>query len=255
MAGGFLDSPNNNIVLKDVEDECFMELSSRSFFDKTIRQYGESIYTLCNLQTLLLQRCDRLEKLPTTIGNLKQHRHLDISFTQIKGLPESICTLCNLQTLLLRWCDGVQKLRDDMWKLSSLRCLAILGSNVDEITKQLSMLEKLHSLDVFVVRKAGGSHLVELRSLQCLRGRLLVKGLENVANVDDAREADLNEMGDLDDLAFEFDLSKTNNSEKERDVLENLRPHADLEKLTISYYGATSFPSWLGDHSFQSMTP
>ncbi|GAB4841377.1 hypothetical protein Ancab_022107 [Ancistrocladus abbreviatus] len=383
MAGGFLDSPNNSIVIEEIGDECFMELLSRSFFDEATKLYGgqcyvihdlihdlaqfmsrdfcahleknkpwkiaerachisydrddyddfdrfvafskvkrvrsflplgssfrqyylsdrvpreilpklgalrvlslawykiielptvigdlkqlryldvssthiivlpESICTLYNLQTLLLTGCERLQKLPTAIGNLKQLRHLDVSNTKIEELPESICTLCNLQKLLLSWCDGVQKLPNDMWKLSSLRCLAMDRSNVDEMPVQLNMLEKLHSLDMFVVGKAGGSHLAELRGLQRLRGRLLIKGLENVANVDHAREADLNEMGDLDDLAFEFDLSKTNNSEKERDVLENLRPHADLEKLTISYYGATSFPSWLGDHSFQSMT-
>ncbi|GAB4841374.1 hypothetical protein Ancab_022104 [Ancistrocladus abbreviatus] len=89
----------------------------------------------------------------------------------------------------------------------------------------------------------------------CLkRGRLLIKGLENIANVDHAREADLKEMGDLDDLEFKFCPSRNNNSEKERDVLENLRPHANLEKLTIVYYGAPNFPSWLGDDSFQWMT-
>ncbi|GAB4841364.1 hypothetical protein Ancab_022092 [Ancistrocladus abbreviatus] len=98
--------------------------------------------------------------------------------------------------------------------------------------------------------KAGGLPLAELRGLQHLRGKLLIKGLENVGNIDDAREVDLNEMGDIDDLTFEFDGSRTNNSEKERDVLENLRPHANLEKLTISYYSATSFQvGWVIVHS------
>ncbi|GAB4841376.1 hypothetical protein Ancab_022106 [Ancistrocladus abbreviatus] len=382
MAASFLDSPNNNIVLEDVGDECFGELLSRSFFDEATNLYGgqryvihdlthdlakfvsgdfcahlekqlkiaerarhiaydkgnyddfdrfedlskakrvrsflplgslhwqhhlsdrvpreilpelgalrvlslacysniielptaigdlkqlryfdvsstriialpESICTLCNLQTLLASECQRLEKLPTAIGNLKQLRHLDVSSTFIKELPVSIGTLCNLQTLLLKWCYGVQKLPDDMWKLSSLRCLAIDGSRVEEMPQRLSMLDKLHSLDVFVVGKAGRSPLVELRGLQQLRGKLLVKGLENVSNVDDAREADLKEMGDLDDLTFEFGRSKTNNSEKQRDVLENLRPHANLKELTVLHYGAPSFPSWLGDHSFQGMT-
>ncbi|GAB4841356.1 hypothetical protein Ancab_022084 [Ancistrocladus abbreviatus] len=386
MAAGFLDSPNNNIVLEDVGDECFGELLSRSFFDEATNLYGgqryvihdlthdlakfvsgdicahfeknkqlkiaeterarhiaydrgnyddfdrfedlskakrvrsflplgslhwqyhlidrvsreilpelgalrvlslawysniielptaigdlkqlryldvsftniivlpESICTLCNLQTLLLSGCARLQKLPTTIGNLKQLRHLDVSSTFIKELPVSICTLCNLQTLSLRGCLGVQKLPDDTYKLSSLRCLAINESNVDEMPKQLSMLEKLHSLDMFVVGKAGGSPLAELRGLQQLRGKLGIKGLENVDNVDDAQEADLKEMGDLDDLTFKFRHSRTNNSEKQRDVLENLRPHANLKKLTVLHYGAPSFPSWLGDHSFQGMT-
>ncbi|GAB4841369.1 hypothetical protein Ancab_022097 [Ancistrocladus abbreviatus] len=214
----------------------------------------ESICTLCNLQTLLLSGCARLEKLPTAIGNLKQLRHLDVSSTFIKELPVSIGTLCNLQTLLLKWCYGVQKLPDDMWKLSSLRCLAIDRSRVEEMPQRLSIVDKLHSLDMFVVGNAGGSQLIELRGLQRLRGRLRIKGLENVDNVDDAQEADLKEMGDLDDLTFEFRHSRTNNSEKQRDALETLRPHANLKKLTLLDYGAPSFPSWLGDHSFQGMT-
>ncbi|GAB4841385.1 hypothetical protein Ancab_022115 [Ancistrocladus abbreviatus] len=233
----------------DLKQLRFLDVSSTN-----IIVLPESICNLYNLQTLLLSGCQKLQKLPIPIGNLKQLQHLDVSGTKIEELPESICTLCNLQTLLLRRCTGIQKFPDDMWKLTSLRCLAIDGSNVEEMPKRLSMLEKLHSLDMFVVGKAGGFQLAELRGLQRLRGKLLIKGLENVANVDGVGEVDLKEMGNLDDLAFEFDLSKTNNSEKERDVLENLRPHADLEKLTISYYSAISFPSWLGDHSFQSMT-
>ncbi|GAB4841392.1 hypothetical protein Ancab_022121 [Ancistrocladus abbreviatus] len=213
----------------------------------------ESIYSLCNLQTLMLGGCERLQKGPTAIGDLKELRYLDVSKTKIKGLPESICTLCNLQTLSLRKCVGVQKLPDDMWKLRSLRCLAIDGSNVEQMPERLSILEKLHSMDMFVVGRVDGLPLAGLRGLPNIGGKLLIKGLENVANVGDAIEVDLKERGNLDDLTFEFDPSGTNNSEKERDVLENLRPHANLKKLTVSYYGATSFPSWLVDHSFRSM--
>ncbi|GAB4841387.1 hypothetical protein Ancab_022116 [Ancistrocladus abbreviatus] len=132
-----------------------------------------------------------------------------------------------------------------MWKLSSLHCLAIDGSNVEQMPERLSILEKLHSLDMFIVGRVDRLPLVGLRRLPNIGGKLLIKGLENVANVGDAIDADLKERGNLDDLTFKFDLYRTNTFEKERDVLENLRPHANLKKLTVSYYGATSFPSWL----------
>ncbi|GAB4841380.1 hypothetical protein Ancab_022110 [Ancistrocladus abbreviatus] len=286
---GFMDSPNNNIVLEEVGDECFVELLSRSFFDQATREYGEGnkpskiaerahhisydrvgfddfdrFTALSNVKSVrsflplgsphrryylsdrvpreilpelgllwvLSLACHKILELPTMIGDLKQLRFLDVSFT-------------NINTLLLRWCMGIKKLPDDMWKLRSLRCLAIKGSNLEEMPQQLSMLEKLHSLDMFVVGKAGVLQLAKLRGLQHLRGKLLIKGLENVANLDDAREADLKEMGDLDDLPFEFGHFKIKIPEKEMDVLENLRPHANLQKSTVSYYGASSFSSWL----------
>ncbi|GAB4841354.1 hypothetical protein Ancab_022082 [Ancistrocladus abbreviatus] len=49
MAAGFLDSPNNNIVIKEVEDECFMELLSRSFFDEATNLYGGQCYGIHDL--------------------------------------------------------------------------------------------------------------------------------------------------------------------------------------------------------------
>ncbi|KAJ1426937.1 Leucine-rich repeat domain superfamily [Sesbania bispinosa] len=40
----------------------------------------------------------------------------------------------------------------------------------------------------------------------------------------------------------------------ERLVLEQLQPSTNLKKLTIHFYGGTTFPNWLGDPSFGNMT-
>ena len=41
--------------------------------------------------------------------------------------------------------------------------------------------------------------------------------------------------------------------ENDRDVLEQLVPHTNLKKLSISFHYGTRFPSWLGDFSFTNM--
>ncbi|GAB4841383.1 hypothetical protein Ancab_022113 [Ancistrocladus abbreviatus] len=199
MAGGFLDSPNNNVVIKEVGDECFMELLSRSFFDEVTRVHEDQYYVIHDL-----------------IHDLAKFVSRDFCAHLEKNKP-------------LKIAEGA-------------RHISYEKEDYDDFIRFEAPSK--------AKRKAGGLPLAELRGLQHLRGKLLTKGLENVGNIDDAREVDLKEMGNIDDLTFEFDGSRANNSEKERDMLENHRPHANLEKITISYYGATSFQvGWVIIHS------
>ncbi|KAJ1381354.1 Leucine-rich repeat domain superfamily [Sesbania bispinosa] len=45
----------------------------------------------------------------------------------------------------------------------------------------------------------------------------------------------------------------TEDSQKEKGVLDRLQPTINLKRLAIGSYGGTSFPSWLGDSSFSNM--
>ncbi|GAB4830247.1 hypothetical protein Ancab_019887 [Ancistrocladus abbreviatus] len=197
--------------------------------------------------------CYENVELPGAIGNLKQLRFLDLSFTKIRELPSAICTLYNLQALLLRQCNDLQKLPHKMCKLISLRCLAIHGAKLEEMPKKMGELKNLQRLDMFIVGRHCRSALEELGGLQHLRGNLAIRGLGNVAQVDDAREADMKGKVYLDELTLEFDLSRSNSSVKEMQVLENLRPHKNLKRLTISEYGGKVFPDWLGDNTFKNI--
>ena len=68
----------------------------------------------------------------------------------------------------------------------------------------------------------------------------------------DVAEAGLVEKTQLDEILLEWS-GDTFDPENNRDVLEQLVPHTNLKKLSISFYCGTRFPSWLGDFSFSSM--
>ncbi|GAB4839545.1 hypothetical protein Ancab_029071 [Ancistrocladus abbreviatus] len=221
-----------------------------SYYKSSLHYQVPRVLTELNgLRVLSLAFYADLE-LPTSISKMRQLRYLDVSHTKIKKLPKSICKLYNLQTLLLKGCHNLQKLPGLVWRLCSLINLAIEGTQIEEMPDHMSELKNLQMLDMFTVGKHGGSTLAELRFARYLGGRLSIKGLHNVAQVDDAQFADLEGKIYLDDLTLEFDLTGSSSCATERVILQNLRPHRNLKQLMISGYGGMRFPDWLGEGSF-----
>ncbi|KAL2322428.1 hypothetical protein Fmac_026807 [Flemingia macrophylla] len=71
----------------------------------------------------------------------------------------------------------------------------------------------------------------------------------------DAFQADLKNKEQIDELTLERgeDRQESQDSQIEKDVLENLQPSTNLKKLNISCYSGTIFPKWLGDTSYSNV--
>jgi Leucine-rich repeat (LRR) protein len=208
--------------------------------------------TLRCLRVLSLMKYQNFTELPDSIGKLKYLCYLDLSFTNVQRLPDSICQLCNLQTLILSMCVELVALPREMYKLINLQHLDIFGTRITEMPEQLGRLKSLQTLTKFIIGKRSGSCIRELGKLTKLRGSLSILEIQNVESPTDALEASLRDKKYLKDLVLEWNVD-TNFSESERTVLDSLRPHTYLKRLTIKHYGGKSFSDWVGHPSFSNI--
>ncbi|KAJ1426958.1 Virus X resistance protein-like, coiled-coil domain [Sesbania bispinosa] len=210
---------------------------------------NELLPTMKQLRVLSLSDY-KITELPNSIGNLIYLRYLNLSFTPIKKLPSVTCKLYNLQTLLLSDCWKLTELPEDMGELVNLRHLDISGTALKEMPTQIIRLQNLQSLSNFIVSEQhDGVKVSELGKFPHLQGKLSISQLQNVANTSDASQANLKIKEQIDELELAWD-GNDSGLQIQSVVLEQLQPSTNLKNLTISGYGGTNFPNWLGDTSF-----
>ncbi|KAH0713845.1 hypothetical protein KY289_009804 [Solanum tuberosum] len=192
-----------------------------------------------------------IKELPNDLFiKLKLLRFLDLSWTKIKKLPDNICALYNLETLLLSSCDYLEELPLQMEKLINLRHLDISNTFLLKMPLHLS---KLKSLQVLVGAKflLGSWRMEDLGEVHNLYGSLSVVELQNVVDSREAVKAKMREKNHVDKLSLEWsESSSADNSQTERDILDELRPHKNIKEVEITGYRGTKFPNWLADPLF-----
>ncbi|XP_039163326.1 putative disease resistance protein At3g14460 [Eucalyptus grandis] len=236
----------------------------RSFIslDKSFIYYNVSQKVLCDLllalkylRVLSLSHYS-INEIPYCIGELMHLRYLNLSYTGIKMLPKSIVALYNLEALMLGGCHNLLEFPKGMEKLINLRFLDISNTTSLKVTPlYIGKLVGLEMMSKFVVGTGNGSRLEELKDLEILRGELCISDLHMVREAKDARDANLCVKKGICRLTMRWSTNFENsrNEELEREVLNFLCPHQNLENLTIFCYGGLKFPSWLGSPSHDKL--
>ncbi|KAH0777208.1 hypothetical protein KY290_008619 [Solanum tuberosum] len=238
-------------------NQYFLELRSRSLFERVPesewKPEGVLMHDLVNdlAQIASSNLCIRLEENKGS-HMLEQCRHMFYSIGQdeIKKLPDSICALYNLETLLLSHCRFLKELPLQMEKLINLHHLDISNTFCVKMPLHLSKLKSLQVLvgDKFLV---GGLRLEDLGEAQNLYGSLSVLESQNVVERREAVKAKVKEKNHVEQLSLEWSEScSADNSQTERDILDELRPHTNIKEVKISGYRGTKFPNWLADPLF-----
>ncbi|KAH0777316.1 hypothetical protein KY290_008727 [Solanum tuberosum] len=195
------------------------------------------------------------EELPYDLFIKLMHlRFLDLSWTEIKKLPDSICLLYNLETLLLSNCSYLEELPLQMEKLINLRHLDIRKVHF-RTSLHLSKLKSLHVLvgAKFLLSGRGGLRLEDLGELHNLYGPLSILGLQHVVDRRESLKANMREKEHVETLSLVWSGSIADNSQTEREILDELQPNTNIKEVRITGYRGTKFPNWLADHSFHKL--
>ncbi|KAL2929663.1 putative disease resistance protein RGA3 [Bienertia sinuspersici] len=207
------------------------------------------------IRTLIMDNIG-LSEVPAFIGQLLHLRYLDLSNNPIHALPESICKLYQLQTLRLFRCL-VQELPSELHRLENLR--HIETSRWLVASKGMGQLTSLQTLPYLKLCDREGWTIDELGPLYQVKGEINIEGLEYVKNKEEAREARLIRKDKILKLSFHWSFSgeeevnyggQINSSIIERcnhdkDVLESLEPHPNIQSLRIMGYMGVRFPRWM----------
>ncbi|GKV02314.1 hypothetical protein SLEP1_g14769 [Rubroshorea leprosula] len=197
-----------------------------------------------------------IKKVPDSIGDLKLLCYVNLSGTQIQSLPDSVGFLVYLQTLILSYCQKLTQLPKGIVNLADLLHLDITGTwSLKELPSGIGQLTNLLTLPKFIIGNDGGLRLGELKNLKHLQGKLLISDLHNVSNFQDANEASLYKIEGLDELVLQWsdDFQTSRNGSNEDKVLSQLKPHYNLRRFTIVFFGGLKFPSWISDSSLSKL--
>ncbi|GLU07899.1 hypothetical protein SLE2022_248380 [Rubroshorea leprosula] len=251
----FLQNPNNWFLQNPNNLRTFLVLAHGGSYLLIDGFYQEFIQKLRCPRVLSLYDW-RISELPNSIEKLKHLRYIDLSRSALQSLPSSVSSLVYLQTMILYNCNKIRELPAGIVDLVDLHHLDIRGtSSLQKMPPLMGNLKNLLMLPKFIVGESGGLRLKELSNLKDLRGKLLIKDLHNVSDLQDAPKANLCKIKGLEKLtlAWTNDFQISRDESYELQVLSQLKPHYNLKRFKIDSYGGLEFPSWIGNPSFSKL--
>ncbi|TYG70631.1 hypothetical protein ES288_D05G328800v1 [Gossypium darwinii] len=233
----------------------FLSLKSLPWHSYVTNKVMHDLLLKSRLRVLSLAKYCNINEIPKEISKLKHLRSLDLSGSSIKSLPNSLSTLYNLQMLTLFRCSNLVELPKDMGRLINIYYLNIRGTMLARMPKGMGKLKDLRTLTDFVLGEQNCSSIEELGKLKHLHGQLAISGLKNVACARDAKSVNLKDKMNLKELEFRWKKHTYGSEvlgqfEADKEVLQQLEPHTNLEHLVIGFYRGTRFPEWVGHSSF-----
>ncbi|XP_062011694.1 putative disease resistance protein RGA3 [Rosa rugosa] len=238
-------------------------LRTLTAFESKLNSIGvELISQSKSLRTLNLSE-NSIVEVPKEIGGLIHLRYLDLSQNrELKELPDSLGDLYNLQTLRLVKCEQLVKFPDEeaMRKLTKLKHLYVVKSCCLK-SKGIGRLTGLQKLDVFHLNGFGGKDkegtlkLQDLKNLNQLEGSLSIAHLESVEDASEGVKACLSDKHLLHHLHLDFLCAhgcikyrrEEGTGQNDREILNGLQPHGDLESLSIwnCQLATSPCPNWI----------
>ncbi|CDP13160.1 unnamed protein product [Coffea canephora] len=207
----------------------------------------DMLMKLKNLHVLNLSGAKN-QNLPISIGKLIHLRYINFEDSRSEALPESVCKLYNLQTLWLNR-FALKVLPKGMCDLISLRHLHYYTDDKEfQLPLEMGRLTCLQTLEFFKVGREKGRRIGELGSLKNLKGSLTIRNLQLVKDRKAAEKAKLSEKANLFSLKLEWAWAwdrEGDNYNCDKDVLDGLQPHPNLEELVIENFMGDQFPRWL----------
>lgn len=206
----------------------------------------KALFMSCKkLRALHIEDRSLVEELPDFIGCLKLLRHL--SFGVLRDAPSAIpiyismLYFYNLQSLDL--------------SLYNSHKLVLCG---------IRHLINLHTLlpEMRLSRCGCSCNIRDLRNISKIR-KLRICGLGNISHIEDAYQAQMQNKIHLQSLDLGFSVgiqhcqcvlqpeSVTISHDR---LLESLKPHCNLQELSLWDYESQNYPSWLGNGSFDKLT-
>ncbi|XP_052160204.1 putative disease resistance protein RGA3 [Oryza glaberrima] len=183
-----------------------------------------------------------MENMLQNFSKLVHLRYLRIvkGYFQELSISNIISRFYQLRILDVRECSGHFNLPSEMSNLVKLRHFLVRDDSLHSAIANVGKLKCLQELRRFEVKgQAEAFALRQIGQLEVLKRSL---GIYNLENAQTGEEANLLNKRHLHKLVLVW----SNDSSRAEHVLENLKPHDNLQELHIKGHGGTTCPSWLG---------